>query len=306
MVAGSNVASAGARLDRGRHRPQLVGDATGTTLYAAHDQVATLMTQLGLMPQIMNIEPCFLGRRTVGQHDVARRDVHDHRQPAALCDHAATGSRGALDHDGRWAVMKLRGRELYIIVGVVAVVIGVLWYFFLFSPEQKKVADLNTQYVAQQNTLQQTNMQIHQLELLQEDRAAGRSRPHQAPPGHAGRRRHPVVHRRADQDGPELGAGDARPSPPRRPRPACRSRCSPSSSSSTAPTSTSRTSCTGSRTTSTYRNGQFLVTGRMFSVVSLALAKSTSKDYPDLDVNVTINGYQWTPTGASTTSAGAQ
>ena len=34
-----------------------------------------------------------------------------------------------------------------------------------------------------------------------------------------------------------------------------------------------------------YRNGQFLVTGRMFSVVSLALTKSASKDYPDLDVN---------------------
>jgi len=62
--------------------------------------------------------------------------------------------------------MKLRGRELYIIVGVVAVVIGVLWYFFLFSPQQKKIADLNTQYLAQQNTLQQTNMQIRQLQLL--------------------------------------------------------------------------------------------------------------------------------------------
>ncbi|MGZ4200050.1 MAG: type 4a pilus biogenesis protein PilO, partial [Thermoleophilia bacterium] len=55
-----------------------------------------------------------------------------------------------------------------------------------------------------------------------------------------------------------------------------------------------------------YRNGQFLVTGRMFSVVSLTLAKSTSKDFPDLDAHLTINGYQWTPTGASTTAAGAQ
>ena len=32
------------------------GDATGSTVYAAHDQVATLLTQLGLMPQIMNIK----------------------------------------------------------------------------------------------------------------------------------------------------------------------------------------------------------------------------------------------------------
>ena len=34
---------------------KMVGDATGSTLYAAQAQVATLMTQLGLMPQIMNI-----------------------------------------------------------------------------------------------------------------------------------------------------------------------------------------------------------------------------------------------------------
>ena len=55
-----------------------------------------------------------------------------------------------------------------------------------------------------------------------------------------------------------------------------------------------------------FRNGQFLVTGRMFSVVNLTLTKSTKKDYPDLDVKVTINGYQWTPSGATTALAGAQ
>ncbi len=44
----------------------------------------------------------------------------------------------------------------------------------------------------------------------------------------------------------------------------------------------------------------------MFSVVSLALNKSTTKDYPDVDVKVTINGYQWTPAGASATLTGAQ
>jgi hypothetical protein len=44
----------------------------------------------------------------------------------------------------------------------------------------------------------------------------------------------------------------------------------------------------------------------MFSVVSLALAKSTKNAYPDLDIKITINGYQWTPSGNATALAGAQ
>ena len=55
MVAGSTDASAlGITTALGTDLT-LVGDATGSTLYDAHVQVATLMTQLGLMPQIMNI-----------------------------------------------------------------------------------------------------------------------------------------------------------------------------------------------------------------------------------------------------------
>ena len=55
MVAGSTDASAlGVTTALGTDLT-LVGDATGSTLYDAHVQVATLMTQLGLMPQIMNI-----------------------------------------------------------------------------------------------------------------------------------------------------------------------------------------------------------------------------------------------------------
>jgi Tfp pilus assembly protein PilN len=34
----------------------LKGDATGASVYEAHDQVADLMTRLGLMPQILNIQ----------------------------------------------------------------------------------------------------------------------------------------------------------------------------------------------------------------------------------------------------------
>jgi Tfp pilus assembly protein PilN len=55
MVAGSSDATAPGTTTALATDLTLVGDATGSTLYDAHVQVATLMTQLGLMPQVMNI-----------------------------------------------------------------------------------------------------------------------------------------------------------------------------------------------------------------------------------------------------------
>ncbi len=55
MVAGANDTGTTTATTALGNDLSLMGDATGDTLYAAHVQVATLMTQLGLMPQIMNI-----------------------------------------------------------------------------------------------------------------------------------------------------------------------------------------------------------------------------------------------------------
>jgi Tfp pilus assembly protein PilN len=54
MVAGSSNGAATTSTTAGTDL-SLQGDATGSTLYDAHVQVAALMTQLGLMPQILNI-----------------------------------------------------------------------------------------------------------------------------------------------------------------------------------------------------------------------------------------------------------
>lgn len=55
MVAGSSDLSTAAASTTIGTDLTLIGDAKGATLYAAHDQVATLLSQLGLMPQIMNL-----------------------------------------------------------------------------------------------------------------------------------------------------------------------------------------------------------------------------------------------------------
>ena len=55
MTAGSSGGSTAAVTTSAGNDLTLQGDATGSTLYDANVQVGALMTQLGLMPQLMNI-----------------------------------------------------------------------------------------------------------------------------------------------------------------------------------------------------------------------------------------------------------
>jgi Tfp pilus assembly protein PilO len=196
--------------------------------------------------------------------------------------------------------MKLRGRELYIIVGVVAVVVGVLWFFFLYKPEHKKVAALNTQYIAQQSTLDQTQLQIRQLTLLKKTAPQAEAdliKLHQVVPSEAAIPSFIVAMTTTAQASGLAPLG-----------------VTPLATAAGVPFSVQPINLRFDgayfdaedflyrlENYVAYRNGQFLVTGRMFSVVSLTLSKTKlpGHDWPDLDVMVTINGYQWTPAGAT-------
>jgi Tfp pilus assembly protein PilN len=72
MVAGSSDATAPGTTTAMATDLTLVGDATGSSLYDAHVQVATLMTQLGLMPQVMNIR---LTSATASTTELSKPDV---------------------------------------------------------------------------------------------------------------------------------------------------------------------------------------------------------------------------------------
>ena len=60
--------------------------------------------------------------------------------------------------------MRARGREIYIITAVVAVVLIVAWYFLLFSPAQRKLSDLDDQIQSQQSALDIANQEVVKLE----------------------------------------------------------------------------------------------------------------------------------------------
>ncbi len=73
--------------------------------------------------------------------------------------HAA--SHHAVDGGG---AMRARGREIYIITAVVAVVLIVAWYFLLFSPTQSKLSDLDQQVQSAQSALDVANQEVVKLE----------------------------------------------------------------------------------------------------------------------------------------------
>jgi Tfp pilus assembly protein PilO len=60
--------------------------------------------------------------------------------------------------------MRARGREIYIITAVVAVVLIVAWYFLLFNPTQRKLSDLDTQIQGAQAQLDTANQEVVKLE----------------------------------------------------------------------------------------------------------------------------------------------
>jgi Tfp pilus assembly protein PilO len=60
--------------------------------------------------------------------------------------------------------MRARGREIYIIAGVVAVVLIIAWYFLLFSPQRQQMSDLNDQIATQQTALSTAQQQVVRLE----------------------------------------------------------------------------------------------------------------------------------------------
>ena len=60
--------------------------------------------------------------------------------------------------------MRARGREIYIVAAVVAVVLIVAWYFLLFSPQRQEMADISDQITTQQTALETAKQEVVRLE----------------------------------------------------------------------------------------------------------------------------------------------
>ena len=141
-------------------------DVTFSGQTEKHKDVAEFMTRLGLIPQLMSItltSSTDASGTTVGDYRQLRahgivQAVHGHRTAApvhdgATCHHASGGG-----------AMRARGREIYIITAVVAIVLIVAWYFLLFSPTQRKLSDLDQQVQSAQSSLDIAKQEVVKLE----------------------------------------------------------------------------------------------------------------------------------------------
>jgi Tfp pilus assembly protein PilO len=63
--------------------------------------------------------------------------------------------------------MRARGKEIYIIAGVIAVVLIVAWYFLLFSPTRQKLSDLDDQIAADKTALVTAQQELARLQSYQ-------------------------------------------------------------------------------------------------------------------------------------------
>ncbi len=60
--------------------------------------------------------------------------------------------------------MRARGKEIYIITAVVAVVLIVAWYFLLFNPTRQELSDLDQQVESAQSALNVAEQEVVRLE----------------------------------------------------------------------------------------------------------------------------------------------
>lgn len=60
--------------------------------------------------------------------------------------------------------MRARGKEIYIIAGVIAVVLIVAWYFLLFSPTRQKLSDLDDQIAVDKTALATAQQELARLQ----------------------------------------------------------------------------------------------------------------------------------------------
>ena len=141
-----------------RRRPPAT-DVTFTGQTDKHRDVAQFMTRLGLIPQLMGSRSQ-LDRAHSGD-DTEQRATESASRSPPRCGRTR---RLLLPPRSGGGAMRARGKEIYIITAVVAVVLIVAWYFLLFSPTQNKLSDLDEQIQSARARLTIAKQEVVQLE----------------------------------------------------------------------------------------------------------------------------------------------
>jgi type IV pilus assembly protein PilO len=200
-----------------------------------------------------------------------------------------------------------KGREIYIITAVVAVVLIVAWYFLLLSPMKAKLSDLDSQVVAQEAALATAKQEVVRLEAYKKTAPQSRAeivRLGKMLPESEGIPSLIIeLTRTADASGVDLNSisrGATQPGVP-------------------FGLQTVTLAVTGRffdvedflyrlESYVAFRNAGFRVTGRLLEVTTLSMAgggaATTSSTSPPLTVSVNLNAYLWAGPAAGAAAAG--
>jgi len=200
-----------------------------------------------------------------------------------------------------------KGKEVYIITAVVAVVLIVAWYFLLLSPMRAELSDLDGQVVAQQAALATAKQEVARLEAYK--KTAPQSRAEIVRLGKMLPQSEGIpsliieLTRTADASGVDLNSiarGATQPG-------------TPFGLQSVTLAVTGRFFDIEDflyrlETYVAFRNASFRVTGRLLQVTTLSLAgggvTTDSSSPPPLAVSVTLNAYLWAGPVAGAAAAG--
>lgn len=200
--------------------------------------------------------------------------------------------------------MKARGKEMYIIAGVIAAVVCAAWYFLFFSPTRTQLKDLDTQVTEAQQTLSAAKQDLVRLEAYAKAAPQTKAdvvRLSKILPSDLNGIPSAIVEltKTAKESGMSFVS------------------IRPSQSTTGTPFSVQAVDLEFSsgyfdfedflyrlEGYVDYRNANFLVSGRLFEVTKIQMAKG--EEGSELKVVVTVNGYQWngTPSGGAAAPTG--
>jgi Tfp pilus assembly protein PilO len=196
--------------------------------------------------------------------------------------------------------VKARGKEIYIIAGVLAAVVCAAWYFLFFSPTRTKINDLGNQVTQAQQTLSGTKQDLVRLQAYAKAAPQTKAdvvRLSKVLPSALNGMPSAIIelNKTVKESGLQFTS------------------IKPGASTMGTPFSVQPADLEFQagyfdfedflyrlEGYVEYRNADFLVSGRLFEVSKIQMTKpDTTSSGSDLQVTVSINGYQWNGTPAS-------
>jgi Tfp pilus assembly protein PilO len=200
--------------------------------------------------------------------------------------------------------VRARGKEIYIIAGVIAAVVCAAWYFLFFSPTQTKISDLNGQVTQTEQALNAAQQDLVRLQAYAKAAPQTKAeliRLNKILPSDANGIPSAIIelNKTASQSALDFVS------------------IKPSATNSGTPFSVQAADLEFDsgyfdfedflyrlEGYVEYRNADFLVSGRLFEVNKIQMTKGDQADAGSaLKVQVSINGYQWNGSGSGSTSA---